>query len=216
MKILIIGAHPDDEIYGCGGTIAKLASEGNEVSVLIVTEGSTAQYADKKLIAKKREEAEEAKKILGVKNYYFGDFPDMKLDTVPHVEINRFISEHISKFMPDWVFTHSPYDLNRDHQAVFHSTLVAARPQVEHIKKILSYEVPSTSELGIRPFDPNVYVDISPYMVKKIAAIKAYKTELRSYPHGRSPEAVESLGRYRGYSSNCQFAEAFFLVREKL
>ncbi len=217
MKILVIGAHPDDEVYGCGGTIAKLSDAGHEVSALIVSEGSSAQYADKVTIAKKRKEAEEARKILGVKEYRFGDFPDMKLDTVPHLEINRFISDHVSKIRPNWIFTHSQHDLNKDHQVVFHSTLVAARPQAEYVQRIFSYEVPSTTELGIRPFDPDVYVGLTQQQIqKKIDAVNAYKIELRPYPHGRSPEAVEALASYRGYSCNRQFAESFVSIREIL
>lgn len=216
MRILVIGAHPDDEVYGCGGTIARLSDEGHEVSVLIVSEGSTAQYSDKNLIGKKRKEADKAKDILGIGTYDFGDFPDMRLDSVPQIDINKFISSVVSKIKPDWIFTHSPLDLNKDHKVVFQSTMVAARPHVDFIKRIMSYEVSSTSELGDVPFEPSIYMDISKYITKKTEAVRAYETELREFPHGRSVEAVEALARYRGYSSNFSYAEAFVMVRERI
>lgn len=216
MKMLVIGAHPDDEVYGCGATIARLSKEGHEIYVLIVSEGSTAQYEDKSIITKKREEAEEVKSILGIKEYIFGDFPDMKLDTVPHIELNKFISEAVSRVKPEWIFTHSHLDLNKDHRVVYHSTMVAARPQVDYVKRILCYEVPSTTELGEEPFKPEVFIDVSDYLQKKSDAVNAYKTELREFPHGRSIEAVEALAKYRGYTSNCRYAEAFTVAREKI
>jgi len=216
MKILVIGAHPDDEVYGCGGAIARLSKEGHDIHVLIVSEGSTAQYENKEMITKKREEAEKVKSLLGIKEYIFGDFPDMKLDTVPHIELNKFISETVSRIKPEWIFTHSPLDLNKDHRVVFHSTMVAARPQVDYVKRILCYEVPSTTELGEEPFRPEVFIDITDYLQKKSDAVSAYKTELREFPHGRSAEAIEALAKYRGYASNYRYAEAFTIAREKI
>ena len=134
MKILVIAAHPDDEVYGMGGTIARLSAEGNEVHVLIVTDGCTAQYAGRpdlpEIVAQKHEESFRANEFLGVKKVHFGTFPDMKLDTVPHVELNRLIEDTVNAVQPEAVYTHFYGDVNLDHQMVYRSTLVAVlRPQ---------------------------------------------------------------------------------------
>jgi len=215
MKILVISAHPDDEVYGVGGTTARLTDEKHEVHVQIITEGCTAQYKDTNMIMEKRREADRMKTFLGTKDYLFGDFPDMMLDKVPQTQINASISGHLSRLKPEWIFTHSPTDLNKDHQIVFNATMVASR-HYPCIKRILSYEVPSSTELGESPFNPNMFVDITEQMGRKLKAVKAYKSELREYPHGRSPEAVTALAQFRGYSSGFPYAEAFRIVRERL
>ncbi|MFH2106786.1 MAG: PIG-L deacetylase family protein [Candidatus Micrarchaeota archaeon] len=213
MHVLVIGAHPDDEVYGCGGTIARMASEGHEIYVLIVTEGSSAQYKDKKMIDVKRQEAEKVKELLKIKKYIFGEFADMKLDSVPHLELNKFIEAAIDEIKPEYIFTHYKHDLNKDHQKIFESTMVAARPGRKFIKRIYSYEVPSTTELGSVAFQPNKFFNITSYIDKKKKAVEIYKSELREYPHARNAEAVEALAKYRGYSSNLKYAEAFMLIR---
>ena len=147
-KILVIGAHPDDETFGMGGTIAKHSLIGNEIHVLILTDGSSAQYSNfQEMIEKKKLEAKKAMDILSVKNIQFGTLPDMKLDTVPHIEINKIIEEKINDFEPDYIFTHHWGDLNKDHRCIFESTMVAARPiNSPSIKKIYCYEIPSSTE----------------------------------------------------------------------
>ena len=128
MKVLVIAAHPDDEVYGMGGTMAKLSDAGHEVHVLIVTDGCTAQYRNDprlpEILAQKKEEARRANALLGVKAVHFGALPDMRLDTVSHVEVNQLIEETVDTVAPEVVYTHFYGDVNLDHQMVYRSTLV--------------------------------------------------------------------------------------------
>lgn len=182
--------------------------------MLILTEGSTAQYADKGIIAQKKAEAKQVQNLLGIKKYLFADFPDMRLNETDHVKVNAAIESAIQNIKPEVIFTHFAEDLNKDHQCAAHSTRVAARPFREYVKKIYSYEVPSSTELGTMPFFPTSYSDISDFLDKKVKATQLYKSESRDYPHPRSPEAVRALAAYRGYSCNKKNAEAFQLIRE--
>ena len=220
MKILVIAAHPDDEVYGMGGTMAKLSSQGNEIYTLIVTEGCSTQYrGNKEIIEKKKEEAIEANKILGVKEVMFGDLPDMKLDTLPHVSINRIIEEIIDKVKPDVVYTHHKGDVNKDHRMVYESTLVATRPTyLQCVKKLLCYQVPSSTEWNAPVVDeifiPNAFEDIEMYYSLKEQAILTYKTEIREYPHPRSLKGLEISAARWGMVVGKKYAEAFELIRK--
>ena len=126
MNILVLAAHPDDEAIGMGGTIKKL-SKKNNIHLCVLTEGVSAQYNDKKMILERKNACKKSGKILGIKNYTFLDFPDMKLDSIPHLEINKQIEKIISKFKPKIVYSPPSHDLNKDHRLVFDSTLVATR-----------------------------------------------------------------------------------------
>jgi len=142
MKVLVVAAHPDDEVYGMGGTIAKLSSEGHEVHVLIVTDGSATQYKNHpdldQIIANKKTEIKKANRVLGTKKVHFGNLPDMRLDSIDHVEINKVIEEAVNNIKPKVVYTHFYGDVNLDHQRVYESTLVACRPAPNQaVKEIL-------------------------------------------------------------------------------
>lgn len=222
MRILVIAAHPDDEVYGMGGTMAKLSAQGHEVHVLIVTDGCTAQYAGRpdlpEIVRKKRAEALEAGRILGIKEVHFGTFPDMRLDTVPHVELNRLIEETVDAFRPEAVYTHFYGDVNLDHQAVYRSTLVAVRPLPgQRVKELYCYRVPSSTEwspqLAQTAFLPNTMVDISGFEEAKEAALRAYQTETRAYPHPRSPQYVRETDRAWGLQWGLGPGEAFMCLR---
>ena len=223
MKILVIAAHPDDEVYGMVGTIAKLAAQGSEVHVLIVTDVCTAQYAGRpdlpEIIEKKHREAIEANTLLGVKQVHFGTFPDMKLDTVPHVEVNRLIEETVDKVRPDTVYTHFYGDVNLDHQMVYRSTLVAVRPVPgQCVKALYAYYVPSSTEwspqLAHTVFLPNTMTDITGFEERKEQALLAYQTEARAYPHPRSAQYVRETDRARGLQWGMGSSEAFMLLRK--
>lgn len=223
MKVLVIAAHPDDEVFGMGGTIAKLATEGKEVHVLIVTDGSTTQYKNSpnlyEILNKKKKEAKNANCALGVKKVHFGELPDMRLDSVAHIEVNRVIEEMIKKLKPEIVYTHFYGDINFDHQHVYKSTLVAVRPLPgQTVKELYCYKVPSSTEWSPQIFSgtfmPNVFVDISKYCLKKQEAIKLYETELRDYPHPRSIEYIEKLDRVSGLKYGIGSAEEFMLLRK--
>ncbi len=209
MKILVIAAHPDDEVLGMGATIKKLSGKNN-VNLCVVSEGATAQYNDKKMIQVRQESCKKSGKILGISNITFLDFPDMKLDSIPHLEINKSLEKIITKIKPDIIYT-TPYnDLNKDHLTVFESTLVAARPVSSSIKEILCYELPGLMK---NPFKPNVYVDISSQISHKIKAFKMYKSEIKKFPHPRSIKAIENLSIQRGVESGLKNAEAFESIK---
>ncbi len=222
MKVLVVAAHPDDEVYGMGGTIAKLASQGHEIHTLIVTDGCTAQYAGRPdlpdIIMKKHAEALEANRLLGVREVHFGAFPDMKLDTVPHVQVNQLIEETVDTVQPDAVYTHFGGDVNLDHQMVYRSTLVAVRPVPgQTVRELYCYRVPSSTEwspqLSYTSFLPNTMTDISGFEDTKEQALLVYQTETRSYPHPRSPRYVRETDRARGLEWGLGPAETFWQLR---
>mgnify|MGYP005630661947 FL=1 len=209
MRILIFAAHPDDEVLGMGGTIKKLSNQ-NQVHLCVVSEGATAQYIDKKMIQKRKEACEKSSKILGIKNISFLDFPDMRLDTIPHLEMNKSLEQIISKIKPQVVFTTPHHDLNKDHQIVFDSTLIATRSTTTGVKEILSYELPGVVKT---PFLHNRYVDINNQIKYKINAFKMYKSEVEKFPHPRSIKAIENLSIQRGIESGLKNAEAFEIIK---
>ena len=209
MNILILAAHPDDESVGMGGTIKKL-SKKNKIHLCVLTDGASAQYKDKKMILERRNACKKSGKILGISNYTFLDFPDMKLDSVSHLEINRELEKIIKKFNPKIVYTTSRHDINKDHQIVFESTLVVTRPQSSNVKQVYSYE---TAGMTITQFLPTVFEDISKEFKYKIKSFRMYKSELRPFPHSRSLKAIENLAIQRGIESGTKKAEAFELIR---
>jgi len=209
MRILIFAAHPDDEVLGMGGTIKKLSNQ-NQVDLCVVSEGATAQYTDEKMIQKRKEACKKSSKILGIKNISFLDFPDMRLDTIPHLEMNKSLEQIISKIKPKVVFTTPHHDLNKDHQIVFDSTLIATRSTTTGVKEILSYELPGVVKT---PFLHNRYVDINNQIKYKINAFKMYKSEVEKFPHPRSIKAIENLSIQRGIESGLKNAEAFEIIK---
>ena len=209
MRILIFAAHPDDEVLGMGGTIKKLSNQ-NQVHLCIISEGATAQYTDEKMIQKRKEACKKSSKILGIKNISFLDFPDMRLDTIPHLEMNKSLEQVISKIKPKMVFTTPHHDLNKDHQIVFDSTLISTRSITSDVKEILTYELPGAVKT---PFLHNRYVDINKEIKFKINAFKMYKSEIENFPHPRSIKAIENLSIQRGIESGLKNAEAFQIIK---
>lgn len=222
-RILIIVAHPDDEVLGMGGTIAKYALAGAEIALLIVTDGSSAQYQGNKdvaaIIEKKKKETEDCASVLGIQYIYYGGLPDMKLDATPHIQVNAAIEKVISEFKPNIVYTHFYGDVNKDHQCVYESTLVACRPVVgQTVKKLFLYSVPSSTEWNVQTahcaFMPNWYEDISGvYAEKKYKGFAHYETELREYPHPRSIEYLRQMDIAEGLRVGLGAAESFMLLR---
>ena len=209
MKILVIAPHPDDEVLGMGGTIKKLSPKNN-ITLLIMTDGASAQYSDKKMIKVRKESCKKSSKILGISEIKFLNFKDMKLDSVPQLEINQEIEKIIKKIQPKIVFTSPKNDLNRDHDVTFNSTLVATRPSSSGVKKVFSYELPGYTK---KPFSPNHYEDITKQFVHKIKAFKMYKSEIMKFQHPRSIESIENLAVYRGIQAGIAKAESFELIR---
>lgn len=222
-RILVIAAHPDDEVLGMGGTIAKYATRGDEIAVLIVTDGSTSQYRNdpklQEIMRTKKAETANCAATLGVKHLFYGELPDMKLDVTPHVDINRVIENSIEDFQPSIVFTHFSGDVNKDHRMVYESTLVACRPVSEQcVKRLFLYSVPSSTEWNVQTatnsFLPNWYEDISgEYAEKKYKAMECYKTELREYPHPRSIQYLRTADAAEGNRVGLLSAESFILLR---
>jgi LmbE family N-acetylglucosaminyl deacetylase len=216
-RILVVAAHPDDEVLGMGGTIALHAERGDEVRVLVVTDGSSAQYpGDAETRAQKEDEARRAAAELGVTDYVHFDLPDMRLDTLAHVEVNRVIEEHARELGPQIVYTTQP-DVNRDHRVLFDSVAVATRPTPgQTVRRFLTYAPTSSTEWTPAPvnwFVPNWFVDITGTITRKVAAFAHYETERRDYPHPRNERAIRATAEFYGASCGCEFAEPFVLVR---
>ena len=206
MRILIIAPHPDDEVLGMGGTIRKLSKNGNKVRLCVVTEGATAQYNDKKMILERKNACLKSSKILGISKVDFLNFPDMSLDTIPHLEINRSIEKIIKSFKPTIVYTTPENTLNKDHTLVHESSLVATRSMSTKVKKIFSYEIPGPTKY---PFKANYYENIQKELSFKIKAVKCYKSEIEKFPHPRSIEIINSNSMIRGMEAGLSAAEAF-------
>jgi LmbE family N-acetylglucosaminyl deacetylase len=224
-KILVIAAHPDDEVLGMGGTIARLTDEGNDVHLLIVTDGSSSQYRDdpnlKSIIDEKKRETAESSRILGIKSITYSNLPDMKLDSIPHVEVNKAIEEVVERLQPDTVYTHFWGDVNMDHQRVYQSTLVAVRPTAnQSVHAVYCYSVPSSTEwspyIPTMVFMPNLFVSIEKYVEVKKTALSSYTTELRPYPHPRSIEYIQKQDEAVGLRGGMGPVERFVLLRKSV
>jgi len=218
MKVLVIAPHPDDEVLGCGGTMVKHVSEGDEVYLCVVTKAYPPDWPEDE-IKERRDEVVRANKILGTKKTYFLDLPTVKLDTIPQKELNETIAEVVNESQPEIVYVPHGGDVNNDHRLVFEAAMVAIRPKPAlAIKKILCYETLSETEwaapLAENAFMPNVYVDISGVLATKLKAMSEYKSELKEFPHPRSLEAISALAKVRGATTGVEAAEAFMLMRE--
>jgi LmbE family N-acetylglucosaminyl deacetylase len=216
-KILVVVAHPDDEILGVGGTILKHVKNGDKVSILILSDGETSR-GDKADIVKRQKQAEKVKKSLGVKELILKSMPDNKFDSVPLLEIVKKVEEVVYKIKPETIYTHNPNDLNIDHRLTCEAVLTSCRPQPNFfVKNILVFETLSSTEWQIKDsqhfFCPTQYVDISKFINKKIEVLKVYKNELRQYPHPRSIEGVSVLAKFRGMEVGLKYAEAFQIIR---
>lgn len=217
-KILVVAAHPDDEVLGCGGTIAKASSMGAQVNVLFFTNGTGARVdSSGPEAALRKQMALDSLKILGVSGWKFLDFPDNQLDTVSLLEIIKAVEVVVSEFEPAIVLTHNVGDLNIDHRIVSEAVSVACRPPVfPFIRAILHFEVPSSTEWSVNngvSFVPGLFVDIDNELQAKVDALKCYNVEIRDFPHSRSVLAIESLARWRGACSALGAAEAFLVHR---
>jgi LmbE family N-acetylglucosaminyl deacetylase len=219
-RILVIAAHPDDEVLGVGGTMAGHVQRGDQVSVLIITDGVTSRH---NVTEPQKVAARKACDTLGVQDVRFVNLPDQRLDDMPLLELIKPIANQVKELRPQVVYTHHRGDANQDHRAIFAATLVAVRPFGDNpVEQVLCYEVASSTEWGPSfpewAFLPNVFVDISATLETKVEAFKAYRetfeSELRPFPHPRSPEVVRINAQHRGVSVGMQAAEAFILVRK--
>lgn len=222
-RVLVVAAHPDDEVLGCGGTMARLAREGHDVHILILGEGISSRYdrrsqADRKALRQLQQHARAAGKLLGVASITFEGLPDNRFDELPLLEIVKRVERRVEALNPPVIYTHHPGDLNIDHRKTFQAVLTATRPVNGcRVREIYAFEVPSSTEWAFRQlqpaFAPNVFMDISDTVELKVRGMQCYKGELREFPHPRSAEALRTITRRWGSVAGCAYAEAFELVR---
>lgn len=223
MKILVVAAHPDDEVLGCGGTISRLAAEMKDVFIAILSEGITSRYdqrdlADRELIKELGGRSRQVSKLLGIKELFLHNLPDNRFDTVPLLDITKIIEEVINKLQPEVIYTHHAGDLNIDHVITHRAVVTATRPLDNcPVKELYTFEVPSSTEWAFNQFkptyQPNVFVDISSTLETKIQAMQIYESEIRHYPHPRSSQVLRANAERWGSVVGLHAAESFQLVR---
>lgn len=225
-KIMLVVAHPDDEILGLGATMHKLIHQfQNNVHVIILGEGITSRGDVRnrdnwgKELERHKRNICDAQKAIGFQSLSIYEFPDNRFDSIPLLDIIKVIEKEKKDFMPDVIFTHHGGDLNIDHQKTFEAVLTACRPlETEKVKTIITFETPSGTEwkASTNPhhFIPNLFIEVSDENLNsKIMAMESYEFEKRNFPHPRSPKALKILAQRWGVSIGCNYAEAFCLVR---
>lgn len=233
MKVLVIAAHPDDEVLGMGGLLKKFSKKENDIKIVFLATGISSRRSNdylnstkykinnnlkndiEKQIEKLQKDARKALSVLGIKKIQFEDFPDNEMDTVSNLKITKKIEAIIDDYRPDTVYTHSQCDINVDHRLIYESTITATRPKKNSVvKQVISFETPSSTEWYFpQKFSPNIFVDISKELKFKLKAMQYYKNELMEFPHPRSIEALEIIAKRWGTVCGFHAAEAFSLVR---
>jgi len=217
MKVLVVSAHPDDEILGVGGAVRRHSLAGDEVRSLIACEGVSMRY-DAEHRERLHRQSRRAAEILGVSEVLYADLPDQKLDTLPLVEVIGKIEDVVREFRPEVVYTHFPGDVNHDHGVLFRAVQVAVRPYAAPwVRELLAFETASSTEWGAPAmqgaFIPEIYVDISSTLDAKVEAFACYERELRPAPHPRSPESLRARAAAWGSHVGVAAAEPFQVVR---
>lgn len=223
-SVLVVAAHPDDEVLGCGGTIARLTDEGHEVHVLILAEGITSRSIARDRQSKTEDLsalgccAQKANAVLGSASLKLCDFPDNRMDSVDMLNVVKIIEGEILRHKPQILLTHHRGDVNVDHGVVHNAVIAACRPQPHHpVRQLLFFEVASSTEW--RPpasgtmFAPNYFYNIETSLARKLSALAEYSEEMRTFPHPRSITAIEYMAKWRGASVGVAAAEAFMLGR---
>ena len=221
-SVLVVASHPDDEVLGCGGTIAKHRAEGASVAILFMADGVGSrgvQMVNQSDCNQRREAAKSACGLLGATDLIFLPYPDNQLDQVPLLALTQEVEKTVNRLRPEIVYTHHCGDVNVDHRRTHDAVITACRPQPGFpVKRLLFFEIASSTEWSPpnshRPFEPQCFNDISAFLEVKLKALKLYGSEVRPYPHPRSIEAVEYLTRWRGATVGVMAAEAFELGRE--
>ena len=216
--VFVVVAHADDEVLGCGGTIARHVSEGDAVHVIFMADGVSSRTQNETVELDRRNQARDAAmRILGVKYWHVLDFPDNQMDSVPLLSVVQALEPIFQKVQPYRVYTHHFSDLNVDHRMTHQAVMTVCRPVPGNsVCEILAFEVMSSTEWATpsaAPFVPNAFVDISNYLPTKVEALAAYGMEMRPSPHSRSILHIEALAKHRGYSVGLEAAEAFEVVR---
>lgn len=224
MSTLVVAAHPDDEVLGCGATMARLTKSGEDVRVLILGEGATSRFADRDDAGGSGTDAlkamaNEAGRLLGVNEVAFGELADNRFDSLDLLEIVKLVENYIERWSPDTVYTHHSGDLNIDHTITQRAVLTATRPAGPgRVQRLYAFEILSATEASFGSldgaFNPTVFNDVSESFHLKLDAMNAYGPELREFPHPRSLEALTALAKTRGAAVGVNRAEAFELLRE--
>ena len=216
--VIVIAAHPDDEVLGCGGSLARHVAQGDSVYLLFLADGVTSRdsSADSSL---RNQAATKAAQILGVNAPRFLDFPDNRLDTIPLLDVVQAVEEVINELAPEIIYTHHGGDLNIDHGITHKAVMTACRPIPGHsVKSIYGFEVLSSTEWGSpeqnMPFVPVHFVSIEDFLNDKLEALNCYSEEMRPFPNARSLESVEHLARLRGSQVGLRAVEAFTVLRQ--
>ena len=221
-RILTVAAHPDDEILGCGATMARHAAAGDDVCIAILGEGATSRLgkredAERAVLESLKFDARRAAAAVGAQEVRFLDFPDNRFDTVPLLEVVKVVEALIAEFRPDIIYTHHAGDLNVDHEITHRAVLTATRPKPgQAVKEVLAFEVPSATDWSFKGeggFHPNVFMDVGATLAAKLRALAEYRTEMCEFPHSRSLKAVEAAAVRWGSVAGCPAAEAFQLIR---
>ena len=217
-RVLVVAPHPDDEILGCGGTMARLVKEGHEVDVLVATRGKPPAFSADS-VAQVRSEMAKAHALLGITRTHELDLPAAALDTVPAAEVNAAIGSVIDAVAPDTLLLPFLGDIHGDHAIVFQAAMVAARPRHDAApSRVLCYETLSETNWYAPPvtpgFQPNVFVDVSTTLDRKLDAFRCFASQIRAFPEERSIEALEALARMRGATVHLRAAEAFVNIRQ--
>jgi N-acetylglucosamine malate deacetylase 1 len=216
--VLVVAAHPDDEVLGCGGTIARMADEGRNVHVLLLADGETSRDSELLGVDAREKAAQRAGSILGCSTVTALGLPDNRLDSLDLLDVVKEIEKLVHDLRPSTVLTHHVGDVNVDHRITHEAVISACRSKPGHpVRELLFFEVVSSTEWrpagSGRAFEPNWFVDVSRTWPRKLEALKAYEAELERFPHPRSFEAVEALARVRGATVGVGVAEAFVLGR---
>ena len=222
MNYLVVVAHPDDEVLGAGATIHKLLMEGHKVAIAIMVSQAAAR---KDLSDTLVDDEKEAFALMGVEKVYYADFPNIKMNTVSHLELVQFVEKCIEDWRADAIITHHPSDTNNDHVQTSYAVQAASRlfqrrENLPVLKELLYMEVPSSTEWSFdasaNRFTPNYFVEVGMEGLEvKVKALNAYKGVMRPYPHPRSNEALKGLAAYRGAQAGCNYAEAFECVYKR-
>lgn len=224
-QVLVVAAHPDDEVLGCGGTLAAHVAAGDKVTALFLSEGVSSRSIPGESrdwtpdIEARETMAQEAASILGIKIAGFLRHPNLRMRDLAMLDITKQVDAVIRDLAPDTVYAHHPGDLNSDHGVAFEATLTACRPRPGlSVGSLLTFEVPSSTEWQSphhpNPFRPQRYVDVSAHLDTKFAALACYDFEMREFPHPRSKTYIRSLAQYRGAEVSLTAAEAFMVERE--
>jgi LmbE family N-acetylglucosaminyl deacetylase len=221
--VLVVAAHPDDEVLGAGGVMPQLSRRPGGLDILILGEGVTSRsgLSDAErapALAKLKRDAERVGELVGAASVSFEGLPDNRFDSLPLLEIVHCVERAIARLQPRTIFTHHPGDLNVDHALTFRAVLTATRPMKgTPVRQIYTFEVPSSTEWAFQQlqpaFRPNVFFDVSRSIETKVTGMSYYESEARAFPHPRSSEALRVLARRWGSVVGLEYAEAFELVR---